>query len=149
MPALEELLKEGETLDLGAVPKTKHAFRVRYTALDGKQYEGVFVGRLPSAEDYRQMAIIQSALTRGANWSSLSPDLQAVIVAMARCHVLLEVKPAWFSKPLEELGAELFLAISQELSQFESAFFREGSQDKPKVGEVAIEPIGAGLERDK
>lgn len=106
-------------------PSTQHSFEVRYLTPSGEQLEGVFTVQLPSAEDYRRIATALSNLLRGANWASLPMDVQQVLLAMARCSVLVREAPDWFrERSLEELGPELFLAVSEEAARFEREFFR-------------------------
>lgn len=105
--------------------RTRHSFQVRYKAPNGQTYYGTFTVRLPSAEDYRSIAVALSNLLRGARWDSLSPDLQIVMMAMARCSVLVEEAPDWFHQPLDQIGPELFISVSQEAERFERAFFRQ------------------------
>lgn len=126
------------------MPSTRHAFAVKYRTPSGEDLYGIFEVTLPSAEDYRQIAMALSGLLRGARWESLSPDLQAIMMAMARCSVLVKQSPEWFGRPLDSLGAEVFVAVSQEAQRFEREFFRVAqgdSQDNEGRLVVEIRPI--------
>lgn len=142
---LRDLAFGGET-KLEMPISTVHAFAVRYRAPNGEVYYGTFEARLPSADDYRRIAIATAGLVRGAQWQSLPQELQTLILAMARCSVLITSAPKWFEKPLSELGPELFLAISQEIERFEREFFRAigGNEQDPIKALVEIQPVEPG-----
>jgi len=138
MPSIQDIVRETAE----AIPDGKHRFAVRYRSPKGEDLEGTFVARLPTAEDVRQLAVALSGLARGAAWQSLPADIQTLLLAMARCAVLVEESPDWFKRPLDQLGPEIFVAVSEEVARFEADFFRryrQGGEESRQI--VVVQPV--------
>lgn len=108
---------------------------VKMTDINGTEYEGSFILRVPTSQDYMNIEKMKVRLAGGVPLAMFDPDAADFITAMATCYIMFAALPKggeknnpapawWNTMKTSEIPGELISQLNDAVRDHAARYFR-------------------------